>query len=121
MPAGLPSAGPGPATPVEILGLDGVPEAGDKVAVVDSEKRARDIVDYRQRKRRDQAQVAATGVKSSLEEMFSQLRSGDSKELPVVIIEEDVIDPSNAHRHDPAKLATARGVPLEFRTIVHDI
>ncbi|SNB52100.1 translation initiation factor IF-2 [Arboricoccus pini] len=74
----------GPATPVEILGLDGVPEAGDRLQVVDTEKRARDIAEYRQRKRREQAQVITAG-KNSLEEMFSQLKSGETSELPVVI------------------------------------
>jgi translation initiation factor IF-2 len=75
----------GPAMPVEILGLDGVPEPGDLLVAVDSEKRAREITEYRQRKRRDQAQVVATGARGSLEDMFSQLRSGESGELPVVL------------------------------------
>ena len=64
----------GPSMPVEILGLDGVPEPGDLLAVVENEKRAREITEYRQRKRRDQAQVAATGARGSLEDMFTQLR-----------------------------------------------
>ena len=76
---------PGPSMPVEILGLDGVPEPGDVLAVVESEKRAREITEYRQRKRRDQAQVTATGARGTLEDMFSQLRLGGEGELPVVI------------------------------------
>jgi translation initiation factor IF-2 len=76
----------GPSTPVEILGLDGVPEPGDKLLVVESEKRARDIAEYRQRKRREQDQVSAAGVRAtSLEDMFSQLRQGELKEMPVVV------------------------------------
>ena len=75
----------GPAMPVEILGLDGVPEPGDLLSSVDSEKRAREITEYRQRKRRDQAQVVATGARGSLEDMFSQLRSGETNELPMVV------------------------------------
>jgi translation initiation factor IF-2 len=75
----------GPATPVEILGLDGVPEPGDLLSSVDSERRAREVTEYRQRKRRDQAQVVATGARGSLEDMFTQLRIGDSGELPVVL------------------------------------
>ena len=75
----------GPATPVEILGLDGVPEPGDLLSAVDSEKRAREVTEYRQRKRRDQAQVVATGARGSLEDMFSQLRSGETGELPLVL------------------------------------
>jgi translation initiation factor IF-2 len=73
----------GPAVPVEILGLDGVPDAGDPLVVVDNERRAREITEYRQRKKR--AQTTATTPRSSVEEMFSQLASGEAKELPVVI------------------------------------
>jgi translation initiation factor IF-2 len=73
----------GPSVPVEILGLDGVPEAGDPLVVVDNERRGREITEYRQRKKRTQA--SATTPRSSVEEMFSQLASGEAKELPVVI------------------------------------
>jgi translation initiation factor IF-2 len=73
----------GPSVPVETLGLDGVPDAGDPLVVVDSERRAREITEYRQRKRREQA-VAATG-RGSVEEMFSQLAGGGTNELPVVV------------------------------------
>ena len=73
----------GPSVPVEILGLDGVPEAGDPLVVVDSERRAREITEYRQRKRREQT-AAATG-RGSVEEMFSQLAGQDANELPVVV------------------------------------
>ena len=73
----------GPSVPVEILGLDGVPEAGDPLVVVDNERRGREITEYRQRKKR--AQTSATTPRTSLEEMFSQLASGEAKELPVVI------------------------------------
>jgi translation initiation factor IF-2 len=75
----------GPSMPVEILGLDGVPEPGDLLAAVENEKRAREITEYRQRKRRDQAQVIATGARGSLEDMFSQLRAGETGELPLVV------------------------------------
>ncbi len=76
----------GPSMPVEILGLDGVPDAGDKLQVVETERQARDIAEYRQRKRRSQQQiVGANGAKGSLEEMFSQLKSGASSELPLVV------------------------------------
>ncbi|HEX2477782.1 MAG TPA: translation initiation factor IF-2 [Geminicoccaceae bacterium] len=73
----------GPAVPVEILGLDGVPDAGDPLVVVDSERRAREITEYRLRKRREQ-NAAATG-RGSVEEMFSQLGGQASNELPVVV------------------------------------
>ena len=73
----------GPSVPVEVLGLDGVPDAGDPLVVVDSERRAREITEYRQRKRREQTS-AATG-RGTVEEMFSQLAGEETKELPVVV------------------------------------
>ena len=75
----------GPSTPVEILGMDGVPEAGEMLSAVESERQAREVADYRQRKRREQAQVASSGAKVSLEDMFSQLKAGEVAELPVVV------------------------------------
>jgi translation initiation factor IF-2 len=73
----------GPAQPVAVLGLDGVPEAGDQLFVVENEKRAREISDYRQRKRREQ--VATAGARGSLEEIFSQMAAGEARALPVVV------------------------------------
>jgi translation initiation factor IF-2 len=73
----------GPSTPVEITGLDGVPEAGDQLVVVDNERRAREITEYRLRKRR--AQTAATAPRGSVEELFSQLAGSEAKELPLVV------------------------------------
>ncbi|MFO1070806.1 MAG: translation initiation factor IF-2 [Geminicoccaceae bacterium] len=75
----------GPSVPAEILGLDGVPEAGDVLQAVDTEKQAREISEYRQRKKREQAQVAAAGTRSSLDAMFSALKAGTAGELPMVI------------------------------------
>ncbi|MEM7026103.1 MAG: translation initiation factor IF-2, partial [Pseudomonadota bacterium] len=73
----------GPSTPVEITGLDGVPEAGDPLVVVENERRAREITEYRQRKRR--TQTAATAPRGSVEELFSQLGGGEAGELPLVV------------------------------------
>ncbi len=74
----------GPSVPVEVLGLDGVPQAGDKLVAVESDRRAREIAEYRQRKLREQQRPAAA-PRSSLEEMFTQLKKGELKELPVVV------------------------------------
>jgi translation initiation factor IF-2 len=73
----------GPSTPVEVLGLNGTPLAGDDFVVAESESQARDIADFRQRRRRDASVVA--GARGTLEQMFSQIAAGAAKELPVVV------------------------------------
>ncbi len=72
----------GPSTPVEVLGFNHTPEAGDRMAVVDSEARAREVTDYRARQKRE---TRVTGVRGSLEQMMSQLKSAGRKEFPLVI------------------------------------
>lgn len=72
-----------PSMPVEVLGLNDTPEAGSLVAEVDSEKLARDIVEYRIKKAKDLK--VAREVKGSLEELFLQAREGGVKELNVII------------------------------------
>ena len=61
----------GPSMPVEVLGFNGTPEAGDRLAVVNSESRAREITDYRARQKRDKAAARQTGMRGSLEQMMS--------------------------------------------------
>jgi translation initiation factor IF-2 len=73
----------GPSTPIEVLGLNGTPLAGDDFVVAENESRARDIADFRQRRRRNA--VAASGTRGTLEQMFSQIAAGVTKELPVVV------------------------------------
>jgi translation initiation factor IF-2 len=74
-----------PSTPVEVLGLQGVPEAGDHFQVTD-EAKARHIVDYRQSKQRDAALLArSTGARITLDQLHEQLKAGEVKELPIVI------------------------------------
>src|SRR5579859_8075964 len=73
----------GPATPVEVLGLQGAPSAGDDFITVETEARAREVAEYRQRKIRDAKAVA--GARGTLEQMFSKIAAGETKELPVVI------------------------------------
>ena len=74
----------GPSQPVEILGLDSAPEAGDQIAVVENEARAREITDYRQRKLRE-VKAAGAGGRGSLEKMMSQLGEAGAKEFPLII------------------------------------
>jgi translation initiation factor IF-2 len=81
---GRPVKEAGPSTPVEVLGLQSVPEAGDPLQVTD-EAKARHIVDYRQTKLRDAALAKTSGARITLDQLHEQLRVGEVKELPVVI------------------------------------
>jgi translation initiation factor IF-2 len=73
-----------PSTPVEVLGLQGVPEAGDHFQVAD-EAKARHIVDYRQTKLREASLARSAGTRITLDQLHEQLKSGETKELPIVI------------------------------------
>jgi len=74
----------GPSVPVEILGFDSAPEAGDQFAVVENEARAREITDYRVRKRRET--LGTAGSPRTLEQMMQSLKDeAGKKEFPMVI------------------------------------
>ena len=75
----------GPSMPVEVLGFNGTPEAGDRLAVVDTEARAREIADYRDRQKREKMAARQTGMRGSLEQMMSQLKTSGLKEFPLII------------------------------------
>jgi translation initiation factor IF-2 len=75
----------GPSTPVEVLGFNGTPEAGDRLAMVANEARAREITDYRVRQKRDLNVARASGARGSLEQMMNQLKSSGRKEFPLII------------------------------------
>jgi translation initiation factor IF-2 len=73
----------GPSVPAEVLGFDSAPEAGDQFAVVENEARARELTDYRVRKRRET--LGSAGSKSTLEQMMQQLKDAERKEFPLVV------------------------------------
>jgi translation initiation factor IF-2 len=75
----------GPSMPVEVLGFSGSPEAGDRVAVVESEARAREITEYRERQKREKAAARGGVARGSLADMMSQLKTAGRKEFPLVI------------------------------------
>ncbi len=72
----------GPSTPVEILGFTGVPNAGDRFAVVENEAKAREITEYRKRSIREKS---AVGGVTSLEQMMDQLKSENLSRFPLII------------------------------------
>ncbi len=73
----------GPAMPVEILGLDGVPNAGDEFVVLPDERRARDVAEHRQEKERDERQQRQQSAK--LENIFANMGEDEKKILPVFV------------------------------------
>jgi len=72
-----------PAMPVEIMGLSGAPMAGDEVVVVDTEARAREVTEFRQRQQR--LHKATASQRGTLEQMFLEIESGETQELPIVL------------------------------------
>ena len=73
----------GPSVPVEVLGLNGTPMAGDDLIVVESDTRAREIADFRQHKKRELD--IATSSRGTIEQMLSRIQEGEAGKLPVVI------------------------------------
>jgi translation initiation factor IF-2 len=74
----------GPSTPVEVLGLDGVPDAGEVFNVVDDEKAAKSLVEHRRDQRRKK-ELAGSANRVSLENILDKIKSGDVKEVKVVL------------------------------------
>ncbi|WP_284315327.1 translation initiation factor IF-2, partial [Labrys miyagiensis] len=82
--ANMPEAGP--SVPVEVLGFNGTPEAGDRVAVVENEARAREITEYRERQKRENAAVRLSTGRGSLADMMAAVKAGTgARELPLVV------------------------------------
>ena len=73
----------GPAMPVEVLGLQGTPSAGDDFIVVADENQAKEVTGYRIRKEREAKLVKS--AKSAMEQMLDKIKSGEVKHLPVII------------------------------------
>lgn len=72
-----------PAMPVEVLGFQGTPAAGDDFVVVGDENRAREVSEYRRRREREAQHIRS--ARSTMEQMFEKIQTGEARELPVVI------------------------------------
>ena len=81
--SGLSISNAKPSDPVEILGLNSVPDAGDKFTVVNNESRAREITEYRLRKTKSYSSGIANKI--TLENMMGQIKDKDLKELTVIL------------------------------------
>jgi translation initiation factor IF-2 len=72
--------------PVEVLGFNGTPEAGDRLAVVENEARAREVTELpRPPEARERRRARISGMRGSLEQMMSQLKTAGRKEFPLII------------------------------------
>ncbi|MFL1462608.1 translation initiation factor IF-2, partial [Roseococcus sp. DSY-14] len=82
---GKPAKAAGPSIPVEVLGLSGVPGAGETVLAVENEVRAREVSEFRQRKARDKAAAALGAGRGTLNDMLARIAEGKQKEVAVVV------------------------------------
>ena len=96
----------GPSTPVEVLGLSGAPEAGDEAIVVENERKAKEIAEYRQAKYRDLK--LARQKQATLERMFDQMggEAGAEAKAGNVVIKADVHGSAEAISESLQKLST---------------
>jgi translation initiation factor IF-2 len=95
----------GPSTPVEVLGFQATPEAGDRLGVVENEARAREVTEYRYNLRRDKIVATAAGQRGSLEQMMHRLQA-EGKQLFPIVIKGDVQGSVEAIAQALAKLGT---------------
>jgi translation initiation factor IF-2 len=82
---GRPLQDAGPSSPVEILGLAGIPSAGEPLVVVEDEGRAREITEFRARRTRDKAAGVMAGARGTLDQMLARIQAGVQKEVCVLI------------------------------------
>ncbi|MBB2174738.1 translation initiation factor IF-2 [Gluconacetobacter johannae] len=75
----------GPSTPVEVLGITGVPGAGEPFVVVENENRAREISEFRQRVIKDRMAAGQTAARGTLDQMLARIQAGAQKEVAVLI------------------------------------
>jgi translation initiation factor IF-2 len=93
----------GPSTPIEVLGLSAAPDAGDEMVVVENEARAREVAEYRARKRREVRQ--ASNSRQTLDQLLKTREVGERKLLPIVL-KADVQGSAEAIQGALAKLET---------------
>jgi translation initiation factor IF-2 len=75
----------GPSEPVEVLGLDGTPDPGEPMAVVENEARARELTEYRIRLKRDRSIIPVGAAGNSLADMMAKLQDKKVSELPLIV------------------------------------
>ncbi len=101
---GRPLKEAGPSTPVEVLGLASVPQAGEPFVIVENEGRAREVSEFRQRRLRDKAAGVTAAARGTLDEMLARIQAGVQKEV-AVLIKADVQGSAEAIQATVLKLA----------------
>ncbi|QNT77708.1 Elongation factor 4 [Entomobacter blattae] len=96
----------GPSVPVELLGITGVPSAGEPFVVVENETRAREISEFRQRKKKEKLAAQQTAARGTMDQMFARIQAGEQKEV-VVLIKADVQGSAEAIQATVLKLEHA--------------
>ena len=94
-----------PSTPIEILGLTGVPVAGEPLIAVENEARAREVAEFRQRKLREKTAASNGAARGTLEQMLARISAGEQKEVAVVV-KADVQGSAEAIQATVVKLGT---------------
>ncbi|MDP8967642.1 MAG: translation initiation factor IF-2, partial [Actinomycetota bacterium] len=92
-----------PGDPIEVLGFDGVPEAGEHVRAVENDRRARQIAHEREQRLKQEQQARRSGRKRSLEDVFKEIQAGELKELNL-LVKADVAGSAEALQDEIAKL-----------------
>jgi len=92
-----------PGDPVEVLGFDGVPEAGETVRVVENDRRARQLAEERGLRLKQEQQARRSGRKRSLEDVFKSIEAGELQEL-ALLVKADVAGSAEAIQDEIAKL-----------------
>ena len=95
----------GPATPVEVMGFEDIPNSGDSIQVVEDESKARQVTGFRQQKEREEALAKTSRL--SLDSLFSRMAKGEVKELPI-ILKADVHGSEEVITQSLNKLSTAK-------------
>ncbi|HWC25286.1 MAG TPA: translation initiation factor IF-2 [Solirubrobacteraceae bacterium] len=92
-----------PGDPIEVLGFDGVPEAGEYVRVVENDRRARQLAHEREQRLKQEQHARRSGRKRSLEDVFKEIQAGELKELNL-LVKADVAGSAEALQDEIAKL-----------------